>query len=67
MHKIFAPFYGELTIFFPAISTLILNILVTILQHFKLIFQNTPTFSISEGFESSNGHLNKSTLFLDPL
>ena len=47
--------------FFLAISPPILKGLVPILQHLSWIFQNTPTFSLSDGFQSSYGHV-----FWDP-
>ena len=44
------------SLFFFAISPLILKGLVPILQHLCRIFRNTPTFSLSDGFQRSYGH-----------
>ena len=52
---------GKLKFIFSAISPLILKGLVPILQHMSWIFQNTPTFSLSDGFQKSYGHI-----FWDP-
>ena len=38
--------------------------LVPILQHSSWIFQNTPAFSLSDGFQRSYGHVNKDPPFL---
>ena len=45
-----------LSSFYLAISALILKVLVPILQHLCWIFRNTPTFSLSDGFQRSYGH-----------
>ena len=44
------------SLFFFAISPLILKGLVPILQHLCWIFRNTPTFFLSDGFQRSYGY-----------
>ena len=54
------------SLFFFAISPLILKGLVPILQHLCRIFRNTPTFSLSDGFQRSYGYLFWEHTFFGP-